>query len=143
MNWKAEAIDHLNCYDAMVKSLENIPQELHRLEQQAVAIRAADPGKTFVSATPSQGDDKLISNLVKRQALQHAYENAQSWVATADNALSVLTPEEKHILLVMYIRPAKGAAQILCQDLCMEQSSVYRKRDTALYRFTMAMFGAA
>ena len=143
MNWKAEAIDQLSRYEPMLKALENIPRELRRLEQQATDLRSTDFEKTYVSATPQQGDDRLISNLIKRQALQNALENAKIWVGNADNALSVLTPEEKHILLIMYIRPAKGAAQILCQDLCMEQSSIYRKRDTALYRFTMALFGIA
>lgn len=143
MNWKVEAIDQLSRYEPMLKALENIPWELRRLEQQAADLRSIDFEKSYVSTTPQIGDDRLINNLIKRQALQHALENAKIWVDNTDNALSVLTPEEKHILLIMYIRPAKGAAQILCQDLCMEQSSIYRKRDTALYRFTMALFGIA
>ena len=34
-------------------------------------------------------------------------------------------------------------AKRLCEQLGVEQSSVYRKRDGALYRFTLALYGAA
>lgn len=143
MNWKQEAIDHLQCYEAMLRAVENIPEEISRLEQQAMALRGGNLQTPRVCTTPQPGEDKLIANMVKRQALQQSLANAQSWIKTADAALDVLTPEEKRILLRMYIRPERGAVQLLCQDLCLEQSSVYRRRDTALYRFTIAMYGAA
>ena len=143
MNWKQEAIDHLQCYEAMLRAVENIPEEISRLEQQALALRGGHLQTPRVCTTPQPGEDKLIANMVKRQALQQSLANAQSWIKTADAALDVLTPEEKRILLRMYIRPERGAVQLLCQDLCLEQSSVYRRRDTALYRFTIAMYGAA
>lgn len=143
MNWKQEAIDHLSRYEPMVRAIENIPDEIDRLEQQALAIGGCDLRSPRVRATPQPHEDKLLSNLVKRQALEHSLQNAKSWVKTADHALSVLTKEEKQILLYMYIRPEKGAVQKLCENLCVEQSSIYRRRDTALYRFTLALYGAA
>lgn len=140
MNWKQEAIDHLNRYEAMVMATQNIPREICRLERQATDLRSADP-TALRGSQPGPGDDWLIHNLMKRKALNGNLENAKSWVCATDHALSVLTPEEKRILLRMYIRPEKGAPARLCEELGLEQSSVYRRRDLALYRFTMALYG--
>lgn len=85
----------------------------------------------------------MIGNIVKREALKRSLENARRWVDTTEDALSVLSPEEKLVLERMYICPEKGVVNQLCSELGVEQSSVYRKRDCALYRFTMALYGAA
>jgi len=40
MNWKTEAMEKLKRYEAMRKSVENIPEELCRLELAATGIRS-------------------------------------------------------------------------------------------------------
>lgn len=143
MNWKSEAIDHLNRYEAMVQATQNIPQELTRLEEAAEGFRSTCAENTKVRTSGSSGEDFLISNLMLRQSLTRSYRNARIWVDTTDKALSVLQPEEKQILFKMYIHPEKGSVSQLCEDLAVEQSTVYRKRDTALSRFTLALYGAS
>lgn len=143
MNWKQEAIDHLQRYDAMVQAVENIPTELARLEQACCGIGGVKADTPRVKNSPAPGHDRLINNLVQRQELTRSYENARLWVDTTDKALSVLAPEEKQILFRMYVRPERGAVSELCTSLGLEQSSVYRRRDNALYRFTLALYGAA
>lgn len=143
MNWKQEAIEHLQKYDAMVQAVENIPTELARLEQASCGVGAVRTDTPRVRKTPDPGNDRLINNMVQRQALTRSYENARLWVSATDKALSVLAPEEKQILFRMYVRPERGAVSDLCEILGLEQSSVYRRRDAALYRFTLALYGAA
>ena len=41
MNWRGEAVEKLRKYDAMCRSLQNIPLEVKRLEVDARAIRGA------------------------------------------------------------------------------------------------------
>jgi hypothetical protein len=52
-----------------------------------------------------------------------------------------LTPEERLVLLRIFILPESGSIQRLCDELNVEQSSVYRKRDKALEAFTLALYG--
>ena len=56
-------------------------------------------------------------------------------------ALAVLDDEERLILDKFYIHRAKGNVGDLCERLNVEQSTVYRKRDNALRRFTIALYG--
>lgn len=143
MNWKSEAIEHLTRYPAMSHALTNIPKQIAMLESDAVSLPGVRPDRVGRSNQSGPRDDALIGNLVKRQELKRSLELAQLWVDATEDALSVLTSEEKLVLERMYIRPEKGGVGRLCGELGVEQSSVYRKRDHALYRFAMALYGAA
>ena len=141
MNWKNEAIERLTNYAAMVQAVENIPLELSRLEKASTGLRGCRTDKIRVSSSPSRQEDILLGNMIKQEALARSYENAKAWVDTTAKALSVLNSDEERILQQMYIYPQKGVVNQLCSELGMEQSSIYRKRDQALYRFTLALFG--
>lgn len=143
MNWKEEATEKLRKYDAMRLSLQNLPEELHRLEQAACAIRSARTDGTPVKGGSNRREDMLLSNLVCREELTNALNQAKIWVSTTDRALGALTPEEKLILHRLYIYPERNAVERLCGELDLEQSSIYRRRDQALHRFTTALYGIA
>ena len=51
------------------------------------------------------------------------------------------TPEEKLVLQRFYLSPERGSVERLCMELGVEQSSVYRKRDKALHKFALALYG--
>ena len=78
---------------------------------------------------------------MNRQELQWRLEQAQNWLACTDRALAVLSKEEKLVLHRFYISPEKGSIERLCNELGLESSSVYRKRDKALRHFTVALYG--
>lgn len=141
MNWKEEATEKLRKYDAMQQSVKNLPEELQRLEYAASAISSPRMDGTPVKGFSNRQEDMLVSNLVHRKELTNALEQAKLWVSTADRALGVLTAEEKLILHRMYIYPERNAVERLCGELGVEQSSIYRKRDQALIRFTVALYG--
>lgn len=142
MKWKEEAVDRLRRYDAMRRAVQNIPEEMKRLELLARSIQSA---RADGAAVRGGGDreEVLINNLLHRQELQNALEQAKLWLCTTDRALSALSPEEKRILDKMLIHPERGGALRLCEELECEQSSIYRKRDRALQKFTIALYGTA
>ena len=122
MNWKNEAIDKLHRYNLMRNALQNIPEEIARLKAEAVALRKASLDSFFVRGGGGDREDARINNLVHR-------------------ALLALNEDERLILQRLYLYPQKGAIDRLCNELGLEQSSVYRKRDQALSRFTVAIYG--
>ncbi len=143
MNWKTEAMEKLRRYDAMRQAVVNIPEEIDRLEDEMLSIRSARTDATPVRGGGSRREDAILNNIAQRQELSWSLGQARSWVKVADRALGALTPEEKLVLHRLYICPERGAVNRLCGELGVEQSSVYRKRDKALYRFTVALYGVA
>jgi hypothetical protein len=141
MNWKEEATEKLRKYDAMHLAVKNLPEEMKRLEQAACAIRSARTDGTPVKGGTNRREDMLLNNLVCREELAQALNQAKLWVSTTERAFGVLSPEEKLVLYRLYIYPERNAMDRLCQELDLEQSSIYRKRDQALRRFTTALYG--
>lgn len=141
MKWKDEAMDKLRRYDAMRQALMNIPQEIKRLKADACAIRAASADTVVVKGGGNRREDALINNLVERQELEWTLKQVKRWLSVTERGLSALTPDEQLVLQRLYLYPERGALDRLCMELGVEQSTIYRKRDQALHRFTLALYG--
>ena len=143
MNWKAEATEKLRRYDAMRLATINIPEEIQRLELDAQSIRSARADSTPIKGGGNRREEALLSNIVHRQELALTLQQAQIWLKTTDRAMTALSNEERLILHRLYIYPEKGSLERLCSELEVEVSSIYRRRDKALQRFTLAFYGMA
>lgn len=143
MNWKTEAIDKLRKFDVMRQAVRNIPEELTRLEIDAIAIRCDCAEDELTPEQLQLQKDALLCNRIQQQELERTLQQARLWLQTVSGAFSTLTPEEKMILTRLYIYREKGAVLRLSEELGQEQSTVYRKRDRALHKFTLALYGAA
>ena len=141
MNWKQEAIEKLEQYDARKQSLRSIPAEIARLESVAQRIRSAQTDGVSVKSSGGGREDMLLNNIVQREELNWSLEQAKQWVGPVDSGLDVLNDEERMILDRFYIQGEKGAADRLAGDLAMDVKTVYRRKDAALRRFTIALWG--
>lgn len=142
MNWKFEAIEKLKEYTARKNAITSIPEEIKRLEEDAHRIRAASTDATPVQGGGSTREDMLLSNIVHREELQRRLSDAIRWVDIVDGGLSVLTPDERKILEIMYINRSGGGLFRACEEFNLEKSAVYARRDAALEKFTLALYGA-
>ena len=143
MNWKNEAMERLRKYDAMCLAADNNPREIRRLEEEATAIRSARTDGNYIQANGSRREEVLLENMMRRQELHWQLDQTQAWLISMNKAIGVLTPEEKLVLHRFYMYPEKGSVEKLCQEMGLESSSVYRKRDKALRQFTIALYGSA
>ena len=141
MNWRNEAIEKLRRYDVMRQAMRNIPEEIARLKAEAAVLRRASMDSIYVRGSGGRQEDARINNIVQRQELERTLQHVRQWLNVADRGLLALDTDERLILQRMYLYPQKGAIERLCSELGMEQSSVYRKRDQALHRFTAAIYG--
>lgn len=141
MNWKYEAIDKLKDYESKKQSLESIPKEIERLEMAFEGIRSATADGTPVKGGGSGREDMMLNNIVKRDELKRALEQAQMWVDMVDKGLSMLSEEERIVLDRFFINHCKGNVNRLCEELFIEQSTAYRWKDQALRKFTISLYG--
>ena len=143
MNWKFEAIEKLKEYTARKNAITSIPEETKRLEEDAQRIRAASTDATPVQGGGSAREDMLLSNIVLREELQRRLSDAIRWVNIVDAGLAVLSDEDRLVLDRFYIHPMRGNVERLCDELAVEKAAVYKRKEKALRRFTVALYGAA
>ena len=140
--WKYKAIDRLKEHTARKTAIENISEEIERLESEAYSIKSATADGSPAKGGGSGREDRLLSNIVNREEQKAMLHRATIAVRQVERGLSVLTDEEKHLLDVMYITNEKGRAARLMAELGLsEESSLYKRINKALQRFTIAMFG--
>ena len=84
---------------------------------------------------------RALVGLEGGQALIGQLYRTEKTLEVIRRGLAALTPEERLILSRFYIYREKGHAQRLCQTLSVEQSSVYRRKDQAVEKFTEAVYG--
>lgn len=142
MNWKLEAEEKLRKYELMLLSVQNIPEELSRLEMSARSIRGPKTDKDPVKGGGSRRENFLLNNLVLQGELRNRLRQSKIWVQTVSDALQTLEPEERLILQRLYMVPERGAIDRLCNELNCEKSQIYRMREKSLEKFTLAMYGA-
>ena len=142
MNWKNEAMERLRKYENMRLAARNIPQEIRRLEELSVAIRSGRTDGCAVLSGESRREEQLIDNMMNRQELKWRLRQTESWLECTDRALESLSREEREVLRRFYMHPEKGCVDRLCDELGVETSTVYRKRDKALRQFTISLYGS-
>ena len=142
MNWKIEAKEKLRKYNMMKVSTITIPEEIRRLEVDANRIKSARTDGSPVRGGGNSREEAMLNNIIKRQELSYALQNAQLWVRSTDRALNAISEEDSLVLHHLFINPMPGAIERLCEELNCEVSTVYRKSDKALHNFTVAFYGA-
>lgn len=140
MEWKMFAIEKLKNHQAKKQSLVSIPLEIAEIESKMKGIRSSLPDRPAVRGG-STYDDKMLNCLVRKEELQGLLDRAQLAVQEVTGALQILDPEEQLVLDRLYISPAKGKMGGLCSELKLDKTSAYRRRDAALRKFTIALYG--
>ena len=137
--WKDLAKSELEMYPAKKEALTTIPERLRELESAFVSI--GSPSADKVAVQGGGGNDKALNNIVQRESLFRNYAEVLAFTARVERGLAVLTEDENEILRRCFIHPERGAVERIAQAKGLDKSTVYRMRDDALRKFTMAMYG--
>lgn len=140
--WKFKAIDKLRDYTAQKAAVTNLAEEISRMEMEAYSIKSAAGDGTPVKGGGSGREDRLLSNIVQRDEHKLMRTRAKLAVSMVERGLSALSPEDKHLLDRMYINHESGGTALLMNELGLhEASSLYKRVNKALRRFTIALYG--
>ena len=141
--WKFKAIDKLKDYMAQKVATQNLREEIARLESESNSIKSATADGIPVKGGGSGREDRLLSNIVRREEHKAMLRRATLAVKMVERGLSVLSEDERHILDEMYIVREKGYVErLMAKYNLQEESSLYKRANKALLHFTLAMYGA-
>lgn len=136
MNWKQEAIDKLRNYTVRKQSLNTLPAQLEEVQLRQQSLQAAG------GAGRGRQEAMLLDARVYQEELERRLEMTRQWVRAVEDALAALTDEERLVLDLFFIHPVPDHIETLCMALGIENPpGVYKRKDRALRRFTMALYG--
>lgn len=141
-NWKYDIKDDLARYGGQLVAVTTLPDELRRLELEYQSIKAANTDTTPVQDGGTVYEDRLLSNIARRDKTKSALSMAKIDIQRMERALAYLNATERHIVDVMYIHHQRGATERLREELGFEnERSVQKVALKALRKLSYALYG--
>ena len=135
MDWKICAVDDLRRYPQMKIGILNSRDKLRAVDGFA---RSA---KSSIEKKGRRADSKSVDAIVESERLRKNLKLAEGLVRLVERGLSSLTDEERAVLERFYMSTDVPSMTKLKEEFGYETRSVYRLRDRALMKFTLAMYG--
>ena len=140
-NWKTHAIDDLRELPALQESVRSLPEEIRELEEDMQLAKGTAFDKSPVQGGASGYDERLINYIDLKTRLGENLQAASGRAERIERGLAVLSDTERLVLERFYIHREARYLDRLCGELGYEQAQVYRIKDTALKKFTLARCG--
>lgn len=142
MNWVREAESKLRDYSAKEQSLESVTERITQLNLEMSCVRSATTDGTAVHGGGNGREDALLNNIAERDELERAKLSTAEWLEWVNGALTALSDTDKNLLDKFYINRRKGHVERLCEEMHLEKAQVYRRKEAALRKFTLLLYGA-
>lgn len=97
--------------------------------------------ETPVQGGKSRQEEKLLNNYCEREKLELNLDIAETLVGMVENALNELNETERKILELFFVDRTYDYKDKLRDLLCVEDAQIYRKKDDALRKFALIMYG--
>ena len=141
MDWRSESIWELRNLEAKRASIPDLQAQIRALNSQMTAIRSATSDGTPVSGGGSGREDMLLNTVAERDLAEATMSVTRLQVDMIERALAFLSREEQEILDLCYIHEKRGNLNQLCDLLCCDVATVYRRRNRALRNYTIRRRG--
>lgn len=140
--YKSMAIEELSRHSALRSSLHILPGQIARLEQELTAPRSSlGKGEPVRGSGGGAAQDWLTAGLERKGRMERSLAAARQSVDSVQSAMGALSEKEQLVLEQFYIHRERGHMDRLCRELGVEEASVYRLKNKALEKFTLALYG--
>lgn len=139
--WKLKCkidLRNLRKNEAAIKSL---PEDIAMERQRMTSIKSAASGSIPVSGGGNRYEDRLNNSICLIDMLTDNLYFAEKEVDLLHKAFELLTKEEQHLLISMYVDRQKDAISRLCEELFCDERTVWRKVSQALESYCRARYG--
>lgn len=136
MDWKIYAIKDLRRYKFIKLGIINSKERLAIIDSETKTPLHTNRKRC------TRKNAELIDATIEANNLRQSISSAERTTKLLERALESLTEIERDILAKFYMDNNPKPASILSDELGFSVRSLYRARDEALEKFTLAMYGA-
>lgn len=135
MDWKICAVEDLRRYNLMKIGILNSEDKLRAIDNNVKRAHLSS------EKSRKQLDSRLVDAIVESERLKANISTAKNLTGLVERGLSSLSESERRILEMFYMSDTSKPAAHLINELGYSSRSIYRARDRALEKFTLAMYG--
>ncbi len=138
---RGAAIDALKDYTSMEFIIQNQPEELAEVEEKLFSVRSSVPNGMPRAHNPHAGESRLAASLDEIDVLKERYRRALEYMEWFQPAWDALTDDERYVLTEFYLNQQEDAVSSICAHFTIERSSAYNKKNRALARLALLLYG--
>jgi len=141
---RAAAVDALKDYSSMEYIIQNNPDDLEEATESLTAVRTYMPDGMPKAKNPHAGEARLAATLDEIDVLKERYRRALEYMEWFGAAWNALNDDEQFILSEFYHNEDSRQADAIgniCDRYSIERSSAYNKKNRALARLTLMLYG--
>lgn len=137
------SIDALQDYSSMACIIQNHSVETADVKDRMASIPSTLPTGAPRNHNPKAGEARLSAALDEMDILEERYFCALEYMAWFKPAWNSLTEEEQFVLTAFYSEdePQLEAIGAICDKYQIERTSAYKKKNRALARLAMLLYG--
>lgn len=142
---RSATIAALKDYDSMQFIISSTEKEIERANEKLGSVGGLKlneiPNTTH---NPKAGEERILSVIDQINILQERYQQALDYMNWFKPAWAQLIEEEQYILKTFYSESngyGCNAVYVIAEKLNVEQPTVYKKKNRALARLQVLLFG--
>lgn len=141
LNKKSAAADALRDYAGMEYIIANHEDMEVNIRENMTAIRASIPTGMPHSPNPGAGELRLAGRLDEIDVLKERYRQALEYIGWFKPAWEELSEDDRFVLNEFYNREGADTIGNICDRYHIERSSAYNKKNRALARLALLLYG--
>ena len=139
---KAAAVDALKDYASMEYIIQYHQDLMDEARLKLTSLRSSTPSGMPHHPNPQAAESQLASSLDEIDVLKERYRRALEYMEWFRPAWEALTEEEQFVLSEFYLgEEQKDSVGNICERFQIERSSAYNRKNRALTRLTLLLYG--
>lgn len=141
---RAAAIAAIKDYDSMQFIINNTDPEITAEREKMIGVGSPGMDGMPHAHDPSAAEERIAGSIDEIDVLKERYRQAVEYMGWFGPAWERLTDEDRYVLESFYGDKGSygsGTAEYIAGYLGVEQATAYRRRNRALDRLTVLLFG--
>lgn len=140
---KAAAVDALKDYDSMKYIIDHTNEDIYVVECRMTSPRNAVINGMPNLSNPNAIEDKLAASIDEIDVIRERYRQALEYMEWFKPAWDELTDDERYILREFFLSSGTKTQAVfnIGEKLFLERSQVYYRKDKAVSRLALLLYG--
>ena len=135
-------IDDLSKHEHRRLAMGNLKAKIAELDADFGRLQAVKFDTVSVQGYKTSMEERLVKSIAERDELRERLRKTTAAWKRVEGALKQLSGEERKILQRFYIFNSSSEERMaLCDELNVERSELYRRKDMALEKLDLILYG--
>ena len=127
-------------YQIMKRNIENTPDDIKAKYGKMVGVGSPNVDGMPHAHDPKAGEERIVNGLEEIDVLKERYRQALEYMDWYLPAWNNLTEDEQFVLRTFY-RDGYGVVEEIANRYQIERASAYRRKNRALDKLTLLLYG--